>query len=200
MPDDTFALSKPATKSTTDTGNIASPTVAPDTAFELLTLDPKGVSLFRTPGGTVRLTLADPKAGPERSYLIVRIARAFPWSLPDEYIGLRDGKDKEIGVLETLESLNAESRAILDDELARRYFIPKVVRILEVKEERGGLAYFKVETDRGEREFYVQNPRDSCQNLSAIRILVTDKDGFRYEFPDITQYDGKGQAFFERVT
>jgi hypothetical protein len=132
--------------------------------------------------------------------LQVRVARAFPFSDPDRYVGLRDGKDKEIGVLDRLDGMDADSRAHLRDELDRRYFLPRVLRIVDIKEERGGLVTFDVETDRGPRHFIVQNPRDSVTDLSPTRVLLTDKDGLRYEFPDISQFDGRAAAFFERVT
>ncbi|GAB4455549.1 MAG: hypothetical protein OHK0029_11910 [Armatimonadaceae bacterium] len=170
-----------------------------DARFELVELDPTLVRLFRTPGGTVRVTITDTQTGSERSFLRVRIARAFPFTRPDSYIGLRDGGDGEIGILATLDGLDPESRAIIDEELTRRYFIPRVIRVLDIREERGGMFFFSVETDKGNREFVIQGPRDSCQNLSANRMLVTDKDGLRYEFPDLSTLDAKTLAFFDRV-
>ena len=68
----------------------------------------------------VRLTLEG-----DRSWREVRIARAFPFSDPDHYIGFRDGDDKDIGLLIDLRGLDAESRRIIDEELARRYFTPQ---------------------------------------------------------------------------
>lgn len=173
---------------------------APDANFELILLNPAAVQMFRTPGGTVRATITDPAIGGERTYIQVRIARAFPLAQPDKYIGLRDSQDKEIGMLPTLEGMTPESRAIVAEELDRRYFVPVVTRILDVKEEKGGLVYFDVETNKGKRSFFVQNPRDSTHSITPTRLLITDKDGFRYEFPDISTADAKAQAFFERVT
>jgi hypothetical protein len=171
-----------------------------DANFDLILLKPETVRLIRTPGGAVRANISDPALGGERTYIQVRIARAFPLASPDNYIGLRDREDKEIGMLQTLEGMDPESRAIIADELDRRYLVPVVTRVLEVREEKGGLVYFEVETNKGPRNFYVQNPRDSTQSVTPTRLLVTDKDGFRYEFPDISRVEGKAQAFFERVT
>lgn len=171
-----------------------------DANFDLILLNPAAVHLFRASGGAVRATINDPALGGERSYVQVRIARAFPLAQPDTYIGLRDTQDKEIGMLPTLEGMSSESRTIVAEELDRRYFVPIVTQILEVKEEKGGLVYFEVETNKGKRTFFVQNPRDSTHSITPTRILITDKDGFRYEFPDISQAEGKAQAFFERVT
>ena len=171
-----------------------------DASFDLILLNPSQVSLFRAPGGTVRATITDPALGGEHTYIHVKIARAFPLAEPVRYIGLRDSQDKEVGMLETLDGMAPESRAIVMEELNRRYFVPVVTHIRDVKEEKGGLVYFDVETDKGPRTFYVQNPRDSTHSITPTRLLITDKDGFRYEFPDISRVDGKAQTFFERVT
>ena len=52
--------------------------------------------MFRVHAGDalVRLTLDN-----DRSWLEVRVARAYPFSDPDHYIGLRDGADKDIGLI-----------------------------------------------------------------------------------------------------
>lgn len=170
----------------------------PDANYDLILLDPAHVTLFRTGGSTVHATITDPQIGAERSYRIVRIARAFPLSKPFEYIGLRNGDDKDIGMLQTLAGMEPESRRIVDEELNRRYFVPKVLRVIHLKEEFGNFAW-NVETDKGPRTFVVPNMRESAIEVSPNRVLVTDKDGVRYEFPDISRLDAKSQALFLRV-
>jgi hypothetical protein len=169
-----------------------------DASYELVVLDPKAVRLFRTGGSTVRLTLNDPRVGAERSYISVAIARAFPLSDPERYIGLRDGNDKDIGMLAELGGLDAESRAIAEEELERRYFLPRVRRVASVKEEFG-MTTWEVETDKGRRTFIVHNLREAVQDLSPTRVLVTDMDGNRYEFPDSRQLDDRSYGILQRV-
>jgi hypothetical protein len=171
---------------------------AADAAFDLVLLNPAKVMLFRTGGSSVRATVSDPLIGAERSYLRVSIARAFPLSKPDSYIGLRDGQDKDIGMFVTLDGMDAASRAVVDEELERRYFVPRVQRVVNVKEEFGNVTW-EVETDKGRRTFLVQNLRESVQELTPTRVLVTDKDGVRYEFPDVRQLDLKSAAVLQRV-
>src|SRR5688572_17942074 len=113
----------------TDSTGDAPPGPSPDANFDLVLLDPEKVTMFRTNGAAVRATVTDPIIGPERTYLRVQAARTFPLSQPDRYIGLRDDKDKEIGMLLTLDGLDRDSRTILEEELARRYFVPKILRI-----------------------------------------------------------------------
>ena len=177
----------------------AAPADALNSTFDLIELDTATVTFFRTPGGTLRANIADPQLGGERTYLTVRVARAFPFSDPDRYIGLRDANDREIGVLVTLDGLAEESRALVREELERRYFLPKIEAVRDLQEERGGLVLFDVETDRGPRQFYIQNPREAIQSLTPTRLLMTDKDGLRYEFPDISLLDARTRAFLERT-
>ena len=169
-----------------------------DSRFDLILLDPSRVRLFRTGGSAVRLTLDDPQIGPERSYPWVAIARAFPLSGPDRYIGLRDGQDKDIGMLATLDHLDAESSAIVDEELRRRYFLPRVLSVLQVKEEFGTTTW-EVETDKGTQTFVIQNLRDAVQTLSPNRVLITDMDGNRWEIPDVSTLDDKSYDIIHRV-
>lgn len=169
-----------------------------DAAVDLVLFDPTRVTLFRTGGATVRATITDQQIGAERSFLRVQIARAFPLSDPERYIGLRDEKDKDIGMFATLTGLDAESRRILDEELNRRYFLPRVVNVVSVKEEYGTITW-QVDTDKGRRTHFVQNLRDSTQELTPGRFLITDKDGNRFEIPDVEKLDSKSYSILSRV-
>lgn len=184
---------KNATPQTEQTGDV-------DARYDLVLLNPASVRLFRTGGPTsaLRATISDEQLGAERSYLRVQVARAFPLRNPDRYIGLRDGADKDIGMLVTLDGLDSESRRLTDEELFRRYFLPKIIKVNDVKDEFG-LTTWEVETDKGSRRFVVRNLRDSAHELSATRVLLTDTDGNRWEFPDVRKLDEKSYAIIQRV-
>lgn len=169
-----------------------------DTAFELILLEPSKVKLFRTGGSGVRATITDSQIGAERSYLRVQAARAFPLGDVDRFIGLRDDRDKDVGMLASLDGLDPDSRKILLEELNRRYFLPVIQHVKKIKEEWGTVT-IEAETDKGDRTFYVQNLRESVQDLPPHRLLVTDRDGNRFEFPNTEQLDPKTMAIFQRV-
>jgi hypothetical protein len=173
-----------------------------DASIEYVAFNPRMIRLFRsgTPGDvTVRATVDDPAIGPARSWRRVQVARAFPLSMPDQYIGLRDAADKDIGMLPTLEGLDAESRKIIDEELTRRYFLPVIQRVITVKEEYG-ITTWEVDTDKGRHTFMVQNLRESVwEMVPGERAIITDKDGLRYEFPDIQRLDAKTMHVLSRV-
>ncbi|HLJ58006.1 MAG TPA: DUF1854 domain-containing protein [Chthonomonadaceae bacterium] len=169
----------------------ALPPTDPET-FELRILDPKRMRVFRV-AGVPRLTLRD-----DRSWIKVSVARAFPLSDPDHYLGFLDGDGKDIGLLHDPGLLDPESRQVVDDELEKRYFVPVVERVLSVKEEFGTI-YWSVETDRGQKDIIVRNLRDNLQELAASRVIITDVDGNRFEFPDVSKLDGKSQGVILRA-
>ena len=166
-----------------------------DNPFAVRVLHPKTVRLFRThpEDTTVRATIEG-----DRSWREVRIARAFPLSDPDRYIGLRDGDDKDIGILETLHGVDAESLAIIGQEMERRYFTPQVTRV-DFVEEAFGVVTWEVDTTKGPRRFLVRNLKDSSYTLGSSRVMMTDVDGNRYEFPDARALGPKALQVLSKI-
>jgi hypothetical protein len=166
-----------------------------DNPFAVRVLDPKSMRLFRThpEDTTVRATLEG-----DRSWREVRVARAFPLSDPDQYIGLRDGNDKDIGMLESLHGMDGESRMIIDEELERRYFTPQVTRVHSVVE-AFGVVTWEVETTKGARRFLVRNLKDNSYTLGGSRVMMTDVDGNRYEFPDARALGPKALLVLSKI-
>lgn len=151
-------------------------------SFDLRVLDPSKTTLRRI-GGLTRMTIEG-----DRSWTRANPARAFPVSDPDHYIGFLDGAGKDIGILRDPSLLDEESRRILAEDLEMRYFVPVVTKVNKVKVEFGAV-YWTVETTRGPRDVIVRNLRDNLQELTATRVLVTDVDGNRVEFPNINELD-----------
>ncbi|BDI33809.1 hypothetical protein CCAX7_58600 [Capsulimonas corticalis] len=163
--------------------------------FAIRFLEPSQVRLFHSDpsDAAIRLTLEG-----ELSWRSVRIARAFPFSDPEAYIGLRDEEDEDIGIVRDLKSLDAESRAVATAALDRRYFTPKVLKVHSVSE-KSGSATFDVETDRGPVRFVVRSLRDNSFSMGPNRLMLVDSEGGRYEFPDITAYGGKAYYVLSKV-
>ena len=160
-------------------------------AYELCLLDPRRLRFSYSPIGAVRLEVAG-----ERCYLSVEIARSFPIDEEDHYLSVRNALDEEhpeIGMIADVEALDPESRLVVQEELYRRYFVPRILHITRLKEEFGVLN-FDVETDRGPREFSVRNPQEHLREIGDERMLVIDIDGCRYEIPDLRQLDRKSAA------
>lgn len=148
-------------------------------------LDSANMRLFYQPEGRLRLTLDD------RSYLEVKLVWASPLSYPHRYMGILDGKGKEIAMIDRpSQELAADSWAIAKQELDRRYLNGTISQIHSAKTEFGS-TYWDVETNRGRREFVTQSLQENAQWLSEEFLLIIDVDGNRYEIPDIHQLDPK---------
>ncbi|MFQ6097827.1 MAG: DUF1854 domain-containing protein [Armatimonadota bacterium] len=156
-------------------------------------LDPNKVRIWRSDDGRVRMEIAD-----ERCVLHVKVARCFPLSHPQRYIGFRDEDDKDIGTIVEPSELDPESQCVVEEELRKRYFVPIITRIHEIKEEFG-VAYWRVDTDKGPREFVVRGLHDDIHELDGNRVLIVDVDGNRFDIPDYTALDPKSYALIEKI-
>jgi hypothetical protein len=164
---------------------------APVETADLRYLEPKKLRFFHH-GATLRLTIDE-----ERSVLKVAVVRAFPLSHPQQYLSVRDGANKEVGLIVDATELDEESRQWVAEDLERRYVVPVVRRILAMKE-RFGTVEWEVETDRGVCRFTTRNTRDNVAQPAPGRYLLTDVEGNRYDVRDVTALDAASQAWLLR--
>ena len=155
--------------------------------------DPKSLRLFYEPAGTLRLTVDE-----DRSYHTVKLYQAWPLSHPGEYISLQTGKGDEIVLVSSLDAFSPESRVVAEQELRRRYLTARVESVSHIRTEFG-VTYWHVETDKGPRDFVVQNLSESCVWLSDCHVLVVDVDGNRFEILDRGALDAASRQRLEAV-
>ena len=124
----------------------------------------------------------------EPPYRKARILRMAPLTSPERYFSLRDETDWEIGVLRGLEGLDDDSRRLAEAEIARRYVLPRILRIRRSRE-RFEIVEWEVETDRGRRRVLTRDLRQSLLEPTPGRCILTDVDGNRYDVPDISVLD-----------
>lgn len=153
--------------------------------------------LHKTQGGFLSLTLGD------KIYKRIMLQRAFPLSKPTKYISVREIREdrepgEEIGVIEDIDALSPEKKAIVEEELAVRYFTPQILQITKLKDERG-FVYMEIVTTSGPRKITANNNSSSFIRLSAVRVLIVDVDGNRFDIPDITKLDKKSIRNLEVV-
>ena len=110
--------------------------------------------------------------------VVDRVARAFPRSDPDHFVGLLDPDGHEIGLIEDPAGLDPASLDVLSEELRRIYFMPTIQEILSV-EPQGTGTQWEVTTDDGDRSFRVAD-RDGLDGSAAPDIIVADDQGKRY--------------------
>ena len=153
-------------------------------------LDPQTLTLEVAPDGTLRAVVPNDRCG-----LQVEALRAFPLKYPDEYIVLRDGAGKELGVLRDLKSLPAQASTHIRQELHRRYFLPSITAITKVTE-RFGSSVWELETDRGPRSITTRQMNEAVTEPEPGRYIITDVENNRYEIKDLTALDPDSRARF----
>ena len=164
---------------------------------QLRYLENEELQFALTEGGFLSLKIG------EQSYPRVALQRAFPLSMPYEYISVRSvgenrEPDQEIGVIRDIRALPKEKVELIEKELNTRYFTPIIRQITSLKDEYGYI-YMNIRTDAGSKSATVPNSGNHFIKLTETRILVIDADGNRYEIPDITELDKKSMHLLEVV-
>ncbi len=155
--------------------------------LEMRYLNTDNTVFAKTEGGFVSLDYDG------KHYNRVGVFHSFPFTSPSDYISIResDEKQKEIGIIRNLdEDCSTETAELLREQLHIRYFIPKIKKIISIKDEYG-YAYFHVKTDFGTCKFVIQMNSGGIVTLTETKILITDLDGNRFEIPDLTKLTGK---------
>jgi hypothetical protein len=165
----------------------------PDFSGEIRYFDPKKTTIRRNQFNQLVVEVSDGETLEN-----VTPVRSFPLTAPTQFISITNQEGEDLGLIEDVEKLDRASRQVLEEELAKRYFIPRIHRVLSLKN-RFGVLSWEVETDRGVRTFEIRE-RDDIRRLPGThRILLRDVDGNRYEIPDTTQLDAASQALLETV-
>ena len=147
-------------------------------------LTPQNARFTKTPGGFVSLEQDD------TIHERVLFFRTFPFTAPDKYLSVRreDDNNREIGIIADLQDFEEDTRVMIEEQLNLRYFMPKIQRIYEIKEQYG-YSYWYVLTDKGECRFTVD--QNGVAKLSDTRLLISDIDGNRFELPNVTMLSAK---------
>jgi hypothetical protein len=153
--------------------------------------NPAGFALEFDVRGRLVLTDAD-----GRQHIGIEPVRAFPISAPRSGIALCDAGGRELLWVANLDELPPGPRAILEEELARREFIPVLRRIMHISAPTEP-SEWEVETDRGPTRF-VLNSEDDVHHLDGDRALVKDAQGLRYLIADLRQLDATSRRLLER--
>jgi hypothetical protein len=140
-----------------------------------------------------RLVLIDADG---RRFVGVEPIRVFPISSPQHWISICDAEGREIACVEDLAKLPERARQVLEEDLARREFIPQIKRIVKVS---GGSepSEWEVETDRGTTTFMLKSD-DDVRRLGAHSVLIMDSYGIRYLIADSRQLDAHSRRLLER--
>ncbi|MBN1396303.1 MAG: DUF1854 domain-containing protein [Pirellulales bacterium] len=127
----------------------------------------------------------------------VEPVRAFPITAPAGLISICDAEGHELVRIEDLAELPAEVRAVLEEELTRREFIPVVLRIEQVSV-ASDPSEWKVVTDRGPTTFFMEDSDDDVRRLGPSRVMLVDTHGIHYLIPDARRLDAASRRILDR--
>jgi hypothetical protein len=151
----------------------------------------RGFQLERDVFGQLVLTDAD-----GRKWSGVEPARAFPISCPEQWISCCDADGREILCVRNLDQLPRELRLLLEEELARREFVPQIESIVKVADDSDPSEWV-VETDRGRTTFLLDS-EDDVRRLGPYQAIFIDTHGIRYIIPDTRKLNIQSRRILER--
>lgn len=152
---------------------------------------PRGHRLVRDAYGQLIFT---DEAG--REHVGVTPVRAFPIDAPGEHVSLVDADGHELAYIARLSDIDAESRALLLDEIAQRDFMPHIERLLSVST-FSTPSTWTVRTDRGMSSFVLKGEED-IRRLRGNGLLITDNHGLTYRVIDMRALDRQSRKLLDR--
>lgn len=126
----------------------------------------------------------------------VKLIRAYPYSLTEDYICVHDLDDNEIGILKSLSELDDASKKACIKELKNRYYCPTVTHVKSIKE-RMGHFYFETVIDGKEKKFTVRDITRNLRYADENTLLIFDMDGNRYVIPEFEKIEEKSKRLLE---
>ena len=92
-------------------------------------------------------------------------------------------------MIRALSELKKETQELLMAELSRKYYAPKITKILSVKE-RYGFSYWQVVLSDDRSFFFtVQDTYRSILRITYQHLFIIDVDGNRFEIPNVEALD-----------
>lgn len=158
-----------------------------------LSADRVEFTLTRDDWGRLVMTFRE---NPDRRYIGVEPVRAFPIHDPMHWLIFLDSEGREIVCLESFDKLSEANRAMVDEELALREFMPAIERIVAIRGETTP-SEWEVITDRGLTRFTLDND-DDVRQINPSRVIITDIRKLRYQVRDVARLDLFSRRALER--
>ena len=152
-------------------------------------MSPTDLQLSRSAFG--RLILATPE-GPQE----VVPVRAFPIAEPDRGISLVDGDGHERAWIDRLAELPVAQRALVEEELGSREFVPEIRALREVSS-FATPSTWQVDTDRGPCALLLKGEED-IRRLSQTMLMIADSNGIQYLIRDLGLLDRHSRRLLDR--
>ncbi len=148
-------------------------------------------ALSRDPFGRLVLRGAD---GVEHVGVVP--VRAFPIAAPDEGLSLVSADGRELAWIERLDALDASRRALVEEDLASREFVPEI-RAIRAVSSFATPSTWTVDTDRGPTSLVLKGEED-IRRLARTSLLIADRHGIQFLVRDIGALDRASRKLLDR--
>ena len=132
-----------------------------------------------------------------QAHLGVVPVRAFPLAAPDEGLSLIGSDGHELLWVPRLAQLPAEARALVEEELAVREFVPVIEKIHGVSS-FSEPSTWELLTDRGPARLQLKAEEDIRRLQGRTHLLIASADGVQYRVRDVSALDKHSRKLLER--
>lgn len=122
--------------------------------------------------------------------------RAFPIQAPTRGISMVREGGKEVAWIDDLAELPHEIRALVQEEIEGREFIPEILHIKDVSSFATPCTWF-VTTDRGDTEFVLKVDED-IRRIGEASLLIADNHGINFLVRDMFHIDKHSRRILDR--
>lgn len=122
--------------------------------------------------------------------------RAFPLAAPAEGVSMVDADGRELAWVTHLDTLQADARTLVEQDLASREFVPTVQRIESVSS-FSTPSTWRVMTDRGLTSFVLKGEED-IRRLGKGTLLIATAEGINFRVADRWSLDRHSRRLLER--
>ncbi len=122
--------------------------------------------------------------------------RAFPIAAPEEGLSLLNQNGQELVWITSMADLPLATQKLIEEELARREFMPVIYRINHVSS-FATPSTWEVETDRGKTKLILKG-EDQIWRLAHTSLLITDSHGVNFLIRDLDQMDKLSRKLLDR--
>ena len=122
--------------------------------------------------------------------------RAYPIQTPEANISLVGPDGHEVAWIARLDELAPESRALVEQELGQREFMPLIQRLVAVTA-FATPSTWTVETDRGRCQFVLKGEED-IRRLNPTTLLIHDSHGVQFMIRNPQSLDKHSRKLLDR--
>ncbi len=122
--------------------------------------------------------------------------QAFPIDAPGENVSLVGADGHELAFIAQLSGLDSDTRALVQEEIAQRDFLPVIERLVGVSTFATPSSW-QVQTDRGATMFVLKGEED-IRRLRGGGLLITDSHGVTYRVTDMRALDRHSRKLLDR--